>query len=70
MARETTTAPRRFGTVEDGAALLRVDKQTIRRKIAAGELTGFRIGKRTLRVDLDEVEALARPIPTAAAAAS
>ena len=38
--------------------------KTIRRRIAAGELTGYRLGSRLIRVDLDELDALLRPIPT------
>jgi hypothetical protein len=33
--------------------------------IASGELAGYRVGKRMLRVDLNEVDALLRPIPSA-----
>lgn len=38
--------------------------KTIRRRIADGSLTGYRMGKRLLRVDLNELDALLRPIPT------
>lgn len=34
--------------------------------IAAGDLTGYRIGSRLLRVDLNEVDAKLRAIPSAA----
>jgi len=33
--------------------------------IARGELAGYRAGPRLLRVDLNEVDALLKPIPTA-----
>ncbi len=39
--------------------------RTIRRYIAAGRLTGYRMGPRLIRVDLNELDALLRPIPTA-----
>ena len=39
--------------------------RTIRRYIAAGRLTGYRMGPRLIRVDLAELDALLRPIPTA-----
>ncbi len=42
--------------------------RTIRRYIAAGRLTGYRMGPRLIRVDLAELDALLRPIPTASAA--
>lgn len=57
--------PRRLGTVAEGAAQARCHERTIRRHIAAGDLTGYRLGKRILRVDLDELDSLMRPIPTA-----
>jgi excisionase family DNA binding protein len=41
-----------------------VSTQTIRRYIAAGRLTGYRVGPRLIRVDLAEVDALLHRIPT------
>jgi hypothetical protein len=35
--------------------------------IAAGEITGYRVGKRLLRVDLNELQQVARVIPSGAA---
>ncbi|WP_338538170.1 hypothetical protein N5P18_15635 [Janibacter terrae] len=32
--------------------------------IAEGTLTGYRLGPRTIRVDLNEVDKLLRPIPS------
>lgn len=55
---------RRFASLEDGANYLGLSPRTLRRMISSGELTGYRIGKRVLRVDLDELETLLRPIPT------
>jgi excisionase family DNA binding protein len=56
-----------LGSLGDAAEMCKVHKQTIRRYIAAGRLTGYRFGPRLLRVDLDEVAAvLLQPIPTAA----
>jgi excisionase family DNA binding protein len=40
--------------------------RTSRRWIAAGELAGYRVGPRLLRVATNEVDALLTPIPTAA----
>lgn len=56
---------RHFITLAVAADYLAVDQRTIRRFISAGDLTGYRIGKRTLRVDASELERLAHPIPTA-----
>jgi len=38
--------------------------KTLRRRIADGSLPGYRIGSRTIMVDLDDVDALFQPIPT------
>ena len=44
--------------LHEAGARLNVSPWTIRRKIASGELKGFRIGPRSLRVDEAEVSAL------------
>lgn len=55
---------RRLVTLNDAAAYASVSTKTIRRWIASGYITGYRLGKRSLRVDLNDLEALARPVPT------
>jgi len=40
--------------------------RTIRRMISRGELTGYRLGPRMLRVDLNELDAALRPVPAVA----
>lgn len=60
---------RRYGSLALGAEYLGVSERTIRRMIAAGEITGYRLGKRTIRIDFDELDALLKPIPTAGGAA-
>ena len=57
--------PRRFGSIDRAAEIGDVSPKTIRRRIADGSLTGYRFGPRIIRVDLDEVESLFTPIPTA-----
>ncbi|QYN32591.1 helix-turn-helix domain-containing protein [Pseudonocardia sp. DSM 110487] len=42
-----------------------VSTRTLRRYIAHGRLTGYRVGPRLIKVDLNELDAMARPIPTA-----
>jgi excisionase family DNA binding protein len=64
------TAPRATGTrrlvgLAAAAAYADVSTRTLRRYIAQGRLTGYRVGPRLLKVDLDDVDRLARPIPTA-----
>lgn len=39
---------------------------TVQRRIADGTLHGYRLGKRLLRVDLNEIDAALREIPSAA----
>lgn len=56
----------RLGSISDAAAIGGVHRTTIRRYISQGLLTGYRMGPRLIRVDLDEVGAvLLRQIPTA-----
>ena len=52
-------------SLADAAEYLGVSTKTIRRYIASGRLTGYRTGPRLLRVDMTELDALLRPIPTA-----
>lgn len=56
---------RNLRSLGDAADYAQVSPRTLRRYISAGRLTGFRIGPRAIRVDLDEIDALLRPIPTA-----
>lgn len=65
-----TSHRRELGTLAQGAKALGCSPRTIRRYIAAGTLTGYRVGPRNLRVDMAEVEALARPIPAASGEAA
>lgn len=54
----------RFVTIRQAAQHAAVCTKTIRRRIADGSLTGYRLGPRVLRVDLNEVDAMLKPIPT------
>ena len=56
---------RRLDSIHNAAEYLGVSTKTIRRFIASGDLTGYRAGKKIIRVDLNEVDAMLRPIPTA-----
>ena len=66
-----TTTPRRYYISIQGAAeLLDVDPNTVRRWIASGQITGYRVGARLIRLDLNEIEAkLVQVIPSAATTA-
>lgn len=68
MARSSqrpTNTRRRLASIAVAAEHLDVSTRTVRRYISDGRLTGYRLGSRLVKVDLDEVDALARPIPTA-----
>lgn len=56
---------RNWGTIAQAAQLYPISRDTVRRRIADGTITGYRFGPRKLLVDLDELEAALRPIPTA-----
>lgn len=64
-AASNQTRPRKYVALSDAAKVYAVSTKTIRRRIADGSLTGYRMGPRLLRVDLNELDALLRPIPTA-----
>ena len=67
MASLTTPnkAIRRLESISNAAEYVDVSTKTIRRWVSAGLLTGFRAGTRLIRVDLNELDAMLRPIPTA-----
>jgi len=60
------TQPRRWGSLTLGAEYIGVSEKTLRRLISQGQIRGYRVGPRLIRVDLNELDALASPIPTAA----
>lgn len=55
---------RRFIRQESAAERWDVSVDTIRRLVAAGTVTGYRLNNRIIRVDVAEVDAAFRPIPT------
>jgi excisionase family DNA binding protein len=61
------TAPHQLITVEDVATRWKVHPRTVRRRIASGDLTAYRVGPHLIRLDSDEVDAMLRPIPAAGA---
>jgi hypothetical protein len=58
-------APQRLVSLATGAAYADVSVRTLRRYIAQGRVTGYRVGPRLVKVDLNELRKLACPIPTA-----
>ncbi len=58
--------PHKLVTQETAAERLGLSKKTIRRWIAEGRITGYRVGPRYVRLDLDEVErSMVQRIPPA-----
>lgn len=55
----------RYVTQSAAAEYLNVTDRTIRNLIARGDLTGYRLGARAIRVDRAELDALLTPIPSA-----
>lgn len=64
-AQNSQTIRKRYVSLEVGAEYLDCSVRTVRRLIASGDLTGCRVGKRLIRVDLNEIDAMLRPIPNA-----
>lgn len=58
-----SSRPTEYETIAAAAARLGVNPKTLRRRIADGRLTGYRLGS-LVRLDPREVDALLRPIPT------
>jgi len=63
--RTSRPAGRRLASLADAAEYAACSRETIRRRISDGTLHGYRLGKRLLRVDLNEIDKALRPIPTA-----
>jgi excisionase family DNA binding protein len=64
------TAHRATGTwrlvgLAAAAAYADVSTRTLRHYISRGRLTGYRVGPRLIKIDLNELDELARPIPIA-----
>ena len=69
MAQKPSTAKnparRRLASVAEAATYADVSTRTIRRYIAEGRLTGYRIGPRLVKVNLADIDGLARPMTPA-----
>jgi excisionase family DNA binding protein len=63
-ASTTASESPRLETIQQAARRNSISTDTVRRLIARGELKAYRLGNRIVRVDLAEVDALFRPIPT------
>lgn len=67
MARVSSVPDRRLVSVDAAADYLGVNPITVRRRIASGQLKAYRLGGRLIRVDMSDVDAMLRSIPTGAA---
>ena len=65
MYKSSTAAVRHLVSISQAADYAACSTKTIRRRIADGSLTGYRMGRRMIRVDLNELDALLSPIPSA-----
>lgn len=63
MTRSTLPRRAKLAVAADACG---VSVKTLRRAISRGDLTGYRLGPRIIVVDLDELDELMRPIPSAA----
>ena len=54
-----------YETIAEAAARMGVNPRTIRRRIADGHLTAYRLGPRLIRLEISEVDAILRRIPAA-----
>jgi excisionase family DNA binding protein len=59
------TPRRRLASTTEAAIYADLSTRTIRRYIAEGRLPGYRVGPRLVKIDLDDLDSLAQPIPTA-----
>jgi excisionase family DNA binding protein len=58
-----TSAGRRYASLAKAAEYADCNERTLRRHIASGDLTGYRLG-RVIRIDLNELDAWLAPVPT------
>jgi excisionase family DNA binding protein len=66
VSRNEVLAHKKAVDLARAADYLGVSIQSVRRRIAEGALPAFRIGPRSIRVYVDDLEALKRPIGGAA----
>ena len=67
MTAPSQASRRQYESVGDAAARVGVSTKTVRRWIASGQLAGYRVGPRLLRVDPDDLDRMLRLIPAARA---
>ena len=60
----TSNRPKRLTSIANAAAYADVCTRTIRNWISSGLIAGYRVGPRLVKVSLDDLDKLARRIPT------
>jgi excisionase family DNA binding protein len=63
VAKNATAATRRLVGINQAAEYADVHPITIRRWISAGRVPAYRAGPRLLKIDLNELDAMLRPVP-------
>jgi excisionase family DNA binding protein len=58
--------PKRLESLSAAAEFANVHPRTLRRYIASGRLTAYRVGPRLIKIDLNELEASFQPVGGAA----
>jgi hypothetical protein len=66
MAAQKTRRPPRLAPLTAASAYAGLSIKTLRRYIISGRITGYRVGPKLIQVDLDELDAITRPVPAAA----
>ncbi|MGH3966601.1 MAG: helix-turn-helix domain-containing protein [Mycobacterium sp.] len=59
--------PKRLVSLSAAAEYADVNPRTLRRHVASGRLTAYRVGPRLIKIDLDELEASFQPVGGGAA---
>lgn len=67
MSRNEILPRKKAVSLSHGADYLGISVQSLRRRIADGSLPAFRVGPKSVRVYVDDLEALKRPIGGGAA---
>lgn len=63
--RSSRRNPRRLASITEGAGYANVCRRTIYNWVQTGRITGYRTGPKVIKVDLDELDALIRPVTIA-----
>jgi excisionase family DNA binding protein len=53
----------RYAPIKAAEEIYSLNWYTLRRWIREGKITGYKLGDRVIRVDLDEIDALMKPLP-------